>query len=160
MRRRDREITGVEDKLAVVDSCKFCRLALVDENRPYIVPLNYGYSFDNGVLTLFFHGAKEGRKLDVIRGNNSACFEIDCDTGLIEAQTPCGCGFAFKSVVGFGEITILEDLEEKAEALNYIMRHQTGRPANYDFTGARLGAVAVFKMTVREFTGKQINQRS
>jgi nitroimidazol reductase NimA-like FMN-containing flavoprotein (pyridoxamine 5'-phosphate oxidase superfamily) len=47
-------------------------------------------------LTLFFHGAKEGRKIEIVKNNNSACFEIDCDTKLIEAEKPFNYGYQFK----------------------------------------------------------------
>ncbi|MDR2089589.1 MAG: pyridoxamine 5'-phosphate oxidase family protein, partial [Clostridiales Family XIII bacterium] len=58
MRRKDKEITDVNEKLEILQKNKVCRLALSESDRPYIVPLNYGYSFENGALTLYFHGAK------------------------------------------------------------------------------------------------------
>ncbi|MDR0754350.1 MAG: pyridoxamine 5'-phosphate oxidase family protein, partial [Prevotellaceae bacterium] len=86
MRRKDKEITNIEDKINIIDQCKVCRLGLSENNKPYIIPLNYGYSFENNMLTLFFHSAKEGKKIDIIIKNNSACFEIDCDNKLIEGE--------------------------------------------------------------------------
>jgi nitroimidazol reductase NimA-like FMN-containing flavoprotein (pyridoxamine 5'-phosphate oxidase superfamily) len=62
MRRKDKEITNIEDKINIIDQCKVCRLGLSENNKPYIIPLNYGYSFENNMLTLFFHSAKEERR--------------------------------------------------------------------------------------------------
>ena len=155
MRRHDREIINIDEKIKIIDYCKHCRLGLSENGKPYIVPLNYGYRFVNGILTLFFHGAKEGRKLNIIKTNNNACFEIDCDTDLIEAEKACGYGFTFKSVIGFGEIKLIKAGPEKSEALNYIMQHQTGKAVSYTFTKEELAMTAVFKMTINEFTGKQ-----
>jgi nitroimidazol reductase NimA-like FMN-containing flavoprotein (pyridoxamine 5'-phosphate oxidase superfamily) len=104
MRRKDKEITGVNEKLEVIAKCKVCRLGLSENNYPYIVPLNYGFSYDDEKLTLYFHGALEGKKIDMIKKNNNACFEIDCDTKLVEGENPCDFGYEFKSIIGFGKI--------------------------------------------------------
>jgi nitroimidazol reductase NimA-like FMN-containing flavoprotein (pyridoxamine 5'-phosphate oxidase superfamily) len=155
MRRKEKEITNIDEILKIIEKCKFCRMGLCENNQPYVVPLNYGYRYENGKLTLFFHGAMEGKKVDIIRTNNKACFEIDCDTNLIEGDTACNYGYAFKSVIGFGEIKILETDEEKTEGLNYLMKHQTGKNTEYSFTETNLKNVLVFRMDVQEFTGKE-----
>jgi len=155
MRRQDREITDVNEKINLIKKCKVCRIGLSEKNMPYVVPLNYGYSFEHNTLTLFFHSALEGKKFDIIKNNNNACFEIDCDTKLIEAEKPCDYGYAFKSIIGFGKITILEDADEKINGLNQIMKHQTEEENAYDFTHNDFKNVCVYKMVVHEFTGKQ-----
>jgi nitroimidazol reductase NimA-like FMN-containing flavoprotein (pyridoxamine 5'-phosphate oxidase superfamily) len=155
MRRKEKEITDTDKKLEIIEKNKVCRLALSEDNRPYIVPLNYGYSFENGVLTLYFHSAREGKKLDIIKKNNLACFEIDCDLGLIEEEEPCEYGYAYQSVVGTGRILPADTPEEKRGALNKLMRHMTGKDEAYDFPEKALEAVAVYKMEVDAFTGKE-----
>jgi nitroimidazol reductase NimA-like FMN-containing flavoprotein (pyridoxamine 5'-phosphate oxidase superfamily) len=155
MRRKDREIADVKDKIGIINQCKVCRLALSKDDRAYIVPLNYGYSFENNILTLFFHSAKDGRKIDIMKNNNNACFEIDCETELIEAEKPCKYGYAFKSIIGFGGIAFLENAAEKSDALNKIMKHQTGKEIEYKFTEDELQNVTVYKMEIKEFSGKQ-----
>jgi nitroimidazol reductase NimA-like FMN-containing flavoprotein (pyridoxamine 5'-phosphate oxidase superfamily) len=111
--------------------------------------------YENGKLILFFHGATEGKKIDIIKKNNNACFEIDCDTHLVEGDAACDYGYAFRSVIGFGEIAILETNEEKTAALNHLMKHQTGKNTEYSFEENQLKNVLVFKMDVQEFTGKE-----
>jgi len=155
MRRTDKEITDVHEKIDVIEKCKVCRIGLSENDIPYVIPLNYGYDFEDNALTLFFHGAAEGKKIDIIKNNNNACFEIDCDTKLIEAEKACNYGYAFKSIIGFGKIAILENPNEKINGLNKIMRHQTGKEAVYDFTPDRIKNVCVYKMDVTEFTGKR-----
>ena len=155
MRRKDREIVSIEDKIDIIHQCKVCRLGLSENDTPYIVPLNYGYGFENNTLTLFFHSAKEGKKVDMIKKNRKACFEVDCDKALMEDEKACKHSYAYKSVIGFGEIIRLESNDEKSEALNKIMRHQTGKDIAYHFTENELYAVTVYKMEVNEFTGKR-----
>jgi len=148
-------MTDINEKINVIQKCKVCRIGLSENNLPYIIPLNYGYSFENNILTLFFHSATEGKKFGIIKNNNNACFEIDCDTQLIEAEKACNYGYAFKSVIGFGKIFILENIEQKIDGLNKIMKHQTEKETVYNFTHNQLTNVCVYKMIVEEFTGKQ-----
>lgn len=155
MRRKDREITETGEILAIIDQCKVCRLGLSGKGQAYIVPLNFGYAFADNALTLVFHSAPEGRKIDILRENNRACFEMDCDHELLEADTACGHGFAFSSVIGFGTIEFLESAEEKINALNILMKHQTGKDIQHSYSEAQLNAVCVYKMRVTEFTGKR-----
>ena len=155
MRRKDKEIVDIKDKIAVINKCKVCRIGLSENNRPYIIPLNYGYEYENNLLTLFFHSATEGKKIDIIKNNNQACFEIDCDTKLIEAENPCKYGYAFKSIIGSGKIYFLESVDEKIDALNKIMKHQTDKDTIHNFSQEALGNVAVYKMVVEDFTGKE-----
>jgi nitroimidazol reductase NimA-like FMN-containing flavoprotein (pyridoxamine 5'-phosphate oxidase superfamily) len=155
MRRADKEITNLNDKMAIIQQCKVCRLGLSENDQPYIVPLNYGYALEDNSLTLYFHSASEGKKLAIIRNNNKACFEIDCEHKLIEGDKACHYGFAFKSVIGFGVITLLEEKADKVYALNLLMKHQTGRDADFVFEDAELARVTVYKLVVTEFSGKQ-----
>ena len=155
MRRKDKEISNIEYMMEIIEKCKICRLGLSENNQPYIIPLNYGYIYENEKLTLFFHSAKEGKKIDIIKNNNNACFEIDCDTRIIEGENPCNYGYEFKSIIGFGKISFLETNDEKTDGLNILMEHQTGKKIKYTFTEEKLNNVCVYKMAVEKFTGKQ-----
>jgi nitroimidazol reductase NimA-like FMN-containing flavoprotein (pyridoxamine 5'-phosphate oxidase superfamily) len=155
MRRADREITDTGDKLEIIGRCKVCRLGLADGNEPYIVPLNFGYEFTEGVLSLYFHSAREGRKIDILRKNRRACFEIDGKHELIRGGTACEYGFAYESVIGAGFVEFIEDREGKIRALNLLMRRQTGEDRDFTYQDARLDQVAVYRLRVESFTGKR-----
>jgi nitroimidazol reductase NimA-like FMN-containing flavoprotein (pyridoxamine 5'-phosphate oxidase superfamily) len=155
MRRKDKEIVDINEKMNIIKKCKICRIGLSKNNIPYIIPLNYGYDFENDLLTLYFHSAIEGKKLDIIKNNNNGCFEIDCDNKLIEGESVCDYSYAFKSIIGFGKIIIIENIEEKILGLNMIMKHQTEKEIKYNFTEEQIKNVCVYKMVVDIFTGKQ-----
>jgi len=155
MRRKDREITEINEILSVMDRCKVCRLGICENGSPYIVPLNFGYSFDNGILSLYFHCAHEGKKIDIIRKNSRACFELDCDHKMIPGECACKYGFAFSSVIGFGEIGFISDKQEKIRALDKLMKHQTGNDITHEYNESEIDRVTVLKMTVNDFTCKQ-----
>jgi nitroimidazol reductase NimA-like FMN-containing flavoprotein (pyridoxamine 5'-phosphate oxidase superfamily) len=67
MRRKDREVTGTEELLAIIRANKVCRLGMADGDLPYVVPLNYGFEFDCGRLVLYFHCAGEGKKIGILK---------------------------------------------------------------------------------------------
>jgi nitroimidazol reductase NimA-like FMN-containing flavoprotein (pyridoxamine 5'-phosphate oxidase superfamily) len=154
MKRKDKEIIDVNEKIKIIDENKVCRLALSDNNQPYIVPLNYGYSFENNILTLYFHSAAEGKKMEIIKKNKQACFEVDCGGFLIEDEKACKHGYAFKSIIGTGKIIIVDTMDEKIDGLNKLMKHQTGKDQIYDFDENTVRRIIVYKMVVDEFTGK------
>jgi nitroimidazol reductase NimA-like FMN-containing flavoprotein (pyridoxamine 5'-phosphate oxidase superfamily) len=155
MRRADREVTDTDDKLGIIGRCKVCRLGMVDGDEPYMVPLNFGYEYAEGILFLYFHGAREGRKIDILRKNRRACFEMDGEHTLIEGDAACTYSFAYESVIGVGLVEFIEDREEKARSLNLLMRHQTGEDRDFTYDKAPLDRVAVYRLRVESFTGKR-----
>ena len=154
MRRKDREITDINELLEIIDECKVLRIAVNDDKGLYIIPLNYGYIFENNQLTLFIHSAKEGRKIDAFKINDEIAFEMDCGHMLVEAKNPCSYGFKFKSVIGNGKIVELKDNEESKNSLSILMKHQTGK--YFEFTDEMLKGVSMYKIIVTNFSGKAI----
>ncbi|MDR1909245.1 MAG: pyridoxamine 5'-phosphate oxidase family protein [Spirochaetaceae bacterium] len=154
MRRRDREITGAEEKLRIIDRCKVLRLGMAADNQPYVVPLNFGYRWEGGALTLYFHSAPEGRKLETLKKNPRVCFEMDDAQGLLEAEAACDYGYAYESVIGFGTLEFLEAPEEKAYGLRMLMKHQTGRD-DFTFGEGQLEALRVYRVRAESFTAKR-----
>jgi len=152
MRRKDREITGITDLLEIVGRCRVCRIAVLDEAGIYIVPLNFGYEYCNN-LTLFFHSAKEGRKVEALKRNNVVAFEMDCEHRLLEGSDACSYGYAYKSIVGTAEVSVIYDLEGKKRALSALMKHQSGK--DFAFDNNMAASVLVYKAEVLNFTGKQ-----
>ena len=150
MRRNEREITSRADIDAVIRRCQVCRLGLADGGEPYVVPLCFGY--DGG--TLYFHAARDGRKLDLMRRNSRVCFESDIVEEIIEASTACGWGMQFQSVLGTGTASTVEDPEEKRRALALIMTQYAGdRP--FTFPEEAIDGTAVFLVKIDSIAGKQ-----
>lgn len=152
MRRKDREVTSITEKIEIINNCKVIRLAMKDKKGLYIVPLNFGYSYIDDKLTLYFHCAKEGRKLNAIKENSEVAFEMDCEHRLIESDIACSYGFSFKSIIGNGYASTVENIEEKKNALALLMKHQTGK--DFIFDDKQANAVTVFKVDVNDFSAK------
>ena len=154
MRRKDREVTEKEELIQILENNKVLRLAMIDGDKPYIVPLNFGYDWQEDTLSLYFHSAKAGHKLDVLMKNSSVCFEMDSGHALLEGKIACEYGFAYESIIGFGQAEIVEDNVQKEQGLKLIMKHQAGMP-EASFTPQMLNAVAVIKVVSKEFSGKR-----
>ena len=149
MRRKEKEIKSKEEIESVIQKALVCRLAMADENGPYIVPLSFGYR--DGAL--YFHCAKEGRKLDILKKNKRVCFEIDTDHEIVESEKACKWGMKYKSVIGFGNAFFIEDMESKKRALDIIMRHYSGR--SFEFEEKEVNRVVIFKIEIESMTGKR-----
>ena len=153
MRRKDRQITEIEAIRAILDKAKVLHLAMIDGARPYVVPMNYGYALADGWLTLYLHGAKEGRKLDVLQQNDRVAFVLETDVSPVSGgDIPCKYGEAYASVMGEGTAVLLDDPVQKIEALQILMKTQTGR--EFAFTPAMAESVAVIRVNVDSFTAK------
>ncbi len=157
MRRKDREITDKSEIIKIIEKCDACRLGLSQNNVPYIVPLNFGFLYENDVLTLYFHGAGEGKKLDIIKENPIACFEMDCSHKLVEADEAARYSMEYESVIGSGIITICTNKDEKVKALTQIMNTYV-KDKEFVFPDNALNAVTVLKLTVNELTGKSLKK--
>lgn len=152
MRRKDREVTDPAELLNIIRECKVCRVAMQDEQGLYIVPMNFGYEFDNGELTLYFHSARKGRKIDILSKSPVVAFEMDCSHQLIDSEIACRNGYAYKSIIGTGNACLIDNVDGKLKGLSLIMVHQTGK--EFEMTPAAANVVAVFKIEAAEFTGK------
>lgn len=149
MRRSEKEI---KDKAVIEDIIRqatACRLGMSLDDRPYVVPVNFGYEED----TFYVHGAMKGKKIDIITKNPHVCIELDIPLGLVKADDACFWGMHYKSVIGFGKAVILENIEEKRMGLAIIMAHYSDK--SFAFDENFLAATAVIKVKIEGMTGKQ-----
>jgi nitroimidazol reductase NimA-like FMN-containing flavoprotein (pyridoxamine 5'-phosphate oxidase superfamily) len=158
MRRKDREITDFEEIIKIIQKCDVCRLALHDAAYPYIVPLNFGFTAEDGAVTLYFHGAAEGKKLDLIRTDNRAGFEMDCSHELVADRKTGQVTMTYESVIGYGIIRMLDD-KDKVQALNILMAHYPVE-GDFELNLTALPRMAVFKLSVLGLTAKRNKKRS
>ena len=151
MRRKDREVVNPQELKHILDVCKICRIAYQDDEGLTIVPLNFGYVYDEQ-LTLYFHSAKAGRKFDAFQTPQSVAFEMDGAHRLIEGEEACDFSYSFVSIIGNGIIFNVEDSDEKIKALQCLMHHETKR--DFEIRPEMTQQVAIFKLNVSQLTGK------
>ena len=152
MTRRERQVTDMNEIIRILDTAKVLHLGLVDGDEPYVVPMNYGYIMENEKLTNYLHGAPRGRKIDLIRKNPKIFFEADCDITPFEGDVACRYGITYSSIMGRGTATIIDDIDEKREALTFLMKTQTDK--DFVFDEKIVNIVSVIKLDISEYTAK------
>ena len=152
MTKRERQVTDKNQILRILDTAKVLHLGLAVDNEPYVVPMNYGYTEEDGKLVLYLHSALQGRKLDMIRENPRVFFELECDQAPFEGEKPCQYGLVYSSVMGRGTAGIVEDVEEKKKAMAILMKTQTQK--EFSFDDKLVSIVAVVRIDVEEYTAK------
>ena len=126
---------------------------MVDGDEPYVVPMNFGYIMDGDKLTIYLHGARKGRKIDVLRANPKVFFEMECDLQPFEGDVACRYGMAYSSLMGKGNAVIVEDVEEKKLALSTVMKTQTGK--DFTFEEKMVSFVNIIRIDVDSYTAKR-----
>ena len=100
------------------------------------MPLCFGYTVkDKAHITLFFHSAGEGHKLDLLRKDNHVAFEMDTAHDLFSrGSDACGYGMRYQCVMGTGTARLVTEDSEKAVAFDHIMAHYTQEKLPYSST--------------------------
>jgi hypothetical protein len=154
MRRKDREVTDIDEIKNILNVCKTASVAMIDENMPYVVPLSYGYELKDDRLVLYFHCAKEGRKLEILKRNPKVCFAVFQEGEPLYAETaPCNSGYYYSSVIGDGIASFIEDSAKKRHALQKMFAQQADK--RVEFTEAQADSVCVFQIVSESYTGKR-----
>ena len=156
MRRSDREVTELDAIVAIMEKCDVCRLALNGHGYPYIIPLNFGMRRNGETIELYFHGAEEGTKYDLMEQDNRVSFEMDRGHRLVTDEEHGNCTMEYESVVGQGRLELLPD-DEKENALSVLMKHY--HQEEFPFNRAVVPRTKVLKLTVEKVTGKRRKKR-
>ncbi|MQY52355.1 pyridoxamine 5'-phosphate oxidase family protein [Rhodocyclus tenuis] len=149
MRRSDREITDRAEIDAILRSEKVMRIALVDGDTPFLVPVFFSYDG----TALYFHSARSGSKIDIIKRNNKVCFEVSTGHGVIESQMACDFEARHKTVIGVGHIERVRDEAEKKRALDAIVARFTEQ--HFEYPEENFRATAVLRIDIDSLKGKK-----
>ena len=152
MTKRELQITDPDQIKEILDTARVLHLGLAVDNEPYVVPMNYGYSIEDGKLVLYLHSALRGKKLDMIRANPNVFFSLECGLTPFEGQVACQYGVAYSSVMGRGIARLVEDVEEKKQAMSILMKTQTGK--DFTFEDRLVSIVAGIRIDVSEYTAQ------
>lgn len=153
MRREDREIKNRTEIDEILFGGKYLTLALCKENEPYIVTLSYGYQRENNAI--YLHAAKEGLKHDFIRLNPKVCATIIEDLGYIQNE----CGHEYRSLVIRGTLSYVEELDEKKQGMEYILKQLENTPSIIKERSLKndnvYSNVSILRLDINEITGKK-----
>lgn len=148
--RRNRQQLSSEECEHVLGRCTSGVLALTgDGGYPYAVPLSYVYA-DGAII---FHSAVEGHKVDAIRRDNRCSFCVIEQDDIMPAEFTTH----FRSVIAFGRIHILEDTDEKVQALRLLGRRYSpnDEPGLQHEIDKSLDHVLLLRLDIDHLSGKQ-----
>ena len=129
------------------------RLGFFDGEEVYIVPLSFGFAEEDGRYTFYMHGAKAGRKADLVRQCDKAGFELDRTIQVKTDPAACDHTVEYCSVIGHGSIEEVTDAVEKKKGLDLIMKHNTGK-SEWEYPDKMIEATLVIKMSADWITCK------
>lgn len=144
----------------VLSSVEYGTLALCVDNIPYSIPLNFAHDEES----VYFHGNKKGKKMQMIYENANASFSVVQSYSVIQSyfssneQLACPATHFFKSIIIDGRIEIVDSYEEKIKAMSLLMEKLQKEGGYKPFTDKvyekMLNAVAVYKLNKKELTAK------
>ena len=151
----DREITNLDEIEELLNNARVCRVALNDGAFPYIVPMCFGYNLRGGKLELYFITEEKGKKMDLLKVDNNAAFEIDKLLDIVkDTDTPPGFTVSYRSIAGTG---VLENITgiDKITGINLIIKKYSESSANPKYSEQVLNSFAVLKLTAAEVCCKE-----
>ncbi len=151
MRKFQREIADFAEIKRIIESCRTVRLGLNGGDYPYVVPLSFGCSFEDGGAVIYFHCATEGKKLDLIAADNRVCLEWDNLNGYV--NTGHSLTADYESVIAFGRAMRCEG-EERVKGIERLLEH-TGYTNFSAKECAAMPLVEVYKVVCERITGKR-----
>ena len=163
MRLAGREVKGAAQLREIVDACQTVRIAAVDNEGVFIVPMSFGYDWadpadlegsDEPRVALCVHSAVEGRKVDVFDAEPRVAIEMDVQEGVITGNYACAYSYAYRSIVGTGTVHRIQSPEMKRYGLERIMAH-LAPDALPGFTDQALARTKMYCIDTDKFTGKQ-----
>ncbi len=150
MRRNEKEIKDTKEIDRLLSRASVCHIAMTEGVHPYIVPVNFARENNE----LYFHSAKTGRKIDILKKNPHVCFEVDIPGGLVENELACRWGMKYKSVIGFGRAYFIESREEAKKALDLIMKKYSGRDF-FSYPDEEMDKVLLIGIKIDSLSGKR-----
>lgn len=162
MRQAGRQLRSAGQLHDVVEACQTVRIACVDKEGLFIVPMSFGYDWadpeeidaDEPRLALWVHSAGAGRKADAFDREPRVAIEMDVQDGVIAGTYACAYSYAYRSIMGTGTIHRIQGTDAKRYGLTRIMQHLAPE-ASAGFTDQALARTNIYCIDIDHFTGKQ-----
>jgi len=151
MRRVDRQINDQQEIEQILQVGRLGHLAMAADDQPYVVPMTYLFTGSR----IVFHGALEGQKARLLARNPSVCFEVSEFGEWIPADKPAYQGLTFRSVMVFGTVHEVHDIDRKIDIMHGFLDKYTGHAARWQITSDDVVNVMVLELEIGRLTGKR-----
>ncbi|MDD3586725.1 MAG: pyridoxamine 5'-phosphate oxidase family protein [Thermoguttaceae bacterium] len=155
MRNADREVKNKADIISILDRCPVLHVAIPDDPAPYIVPVNYAWTWNEEWPVLYFHSATQGKKIELLMSLPQVGFEAERLIEVFKGESPCQCGAYYESIIGQGTSLPVEDALEKKAAMDLIM-HRYGWLKAMEYHPATFDHMIIVKIKVSSLHAKHL----
>lgn len=154
MYQRDKaikDITRKDELFDIIKRCKVCHVGFIDGDKPYVLGFNFGFT----EKAIYLHCAKQGYKLDLLAKNNNVCVFFDTDHEFFARHEEVACSYRmrYRSVMVRGKAHIIENYDEKVEALKIFMRQYSDK--DFQFSKPSVDNVNMIRIDIEEITGRK-----
>lgn len=154
MRRADRAVTDRPAHEAILQEAQVCHLALSGPAGPYVVPLNYGWEWPDDQPILWFHGASEGLKLELLRGAPRVVVSLVTGTELVVGSSSAQYSMRYRSLLGRGTLVEVTDEAGKIRGLDCLMAHYAPGQ-DFSHPAEAVKVTTVLRLVLDEFHAKE-----
>ena len=150
--RTDRTMKTSREMELLLERMPVGRLAVTDEDGPYIIAVNYLF-FEGSI---YFHSGLSGRKMEALQADSRVCFLVDEVGPQVLWERGCGISQVYKSVVCFGKAEFVEGLLEKRGILERMVKKYV--PSSYPLspmTDQNVKKTAVVRIVIESMSGKE-----
>jgi nitroimidazol reductase NimA-like FMN-containing flavoprotein (pyridoxamine 5'-phosphate oxidase superfamily) len=152
VREAHRAVYDREAAYRILDEGFLCHVGFVVDGQPFVIPTSYGRKDAN----LYIHGSAASRMLRQLKESIPVCITVTLLDGLVLARSVFNHSMNYRSVVVLGKVTLVDDPEEKIEALRTLSEHiLPGRWADSRQPNAsELKQTSVLRLPIEEFSAK------
>jgi len=152
MRRKEKEIKDRYEKISILEQAKYITIAMCKDDEPYLVTLSHGY--DRANHCIYFHCAKEGKKIDILKENSLVWGQALVDKGYVQNV----CDHLYATTHFRGKVTFVENEQEKKHALEVMIKALEDDPR--EVMGTQMGEdsvarVQIGKIDIEYMSGKK-----
>ncbi|TFH06543.1 MAG: hypothetical protein E4H14_10660 [Candidatus Thorarchaeota archaeon] len=115
IRRKEKAIESREEMITIIEKSKYITIAMCQDNVPYLVTLSHGYDREKNCI--YFHCAREGKKIDILTENKTIWGQAIEDHGYADGA----CDHLYATTQFKGQVTFIEDVKEKEYALRLMI---------------------------------------
>lgn len=157
IRRKERAMTDPKEIRAVLREAKYVTIAMCADGEPYLATLSYGFDEERGCI--YFHCARKGKKVEILRANNIVWGQALVDGGYQQGR----CAHFYRTTQFRGRVTFIKDLSEKEHALELMIRKLDNDPTRVikeQMTPDSVKKVLIGRIDIEYMSGKKADENT
>lgn len=152
IRRKEKEISDKNEMLAILENAKYITIAMCVDNEPYLVTLSHGYDRERNCI--YFHCAREGKKIDILKEQNKVWGQALMDKGYVQGS----CDHLYATTQFMGRVTFVENSDEKKHALEVminVLEDDPQKVPDTQLTEKSIKGVQIGRINIEYMSGKK-----